>query len=287
MSRRPLVERQHIAEGLIALELELHQIVPQLTALADAGEDRQLPMRLAARRRGPFPPSPLGALRQPSETRLPCLGRGLRADQVGEAVVPEAADVEPGRGAGSLLGDAADHLQHAVDVVVIDMAEHGQVDRQRRGVAAELFEPRLQEILPDAGRPAVDDPQALLPTMLVAQQQGVAELRMHGLEDDHRPPPTPIAARAGCRACPRPGIGLAAEIGRRPAEHLLDPLRMPDQLAVPRHQQRRRAADVRGGHAGAVHALGAAIGDRRRHLLPGATRSGLRRPSPVGPRLEK
>ena len=59
-----------------------------------------------------------------------------------------------------------------------------------------------------------------------------------------------------------------------------------DQLVVAGHQQRRRAADVRRGHARAVLHAGA-VGTGAVIFSPGATRSGLFRPSPVGPRLEK
>ena len=81
---------------------------------------------------------------------------------------------------------------------------------------------------------------------------------------------------------------LAPQIGCPIAKDLLDPCRLPDELRVARHQHGGGAAHVRRRHTGSVSNRVGITGRRRGSIFsPGATRSGLLRPSPVGPRLEK
>jgi len=100
--------------------------------------------------------------------------------------VPEAPDVERwGLALVLRLHQASAQLQHAVDVIVVDMADHREVDAQRFLIALELFQPRPQAALEDASGTAVDDPEALLAGIIVAKQDRVAVFRVQSLERDH------------------------------------------------------------------------------------------------------
>ena len=102
---------------------------------------------------------------------------------------------------------------------------------------------------------------------------------------------------ASTRPCPWKSAD-PAEVGRGRGEDVLDPLGPADELAPDRQERGDDAGHVRRGHAGAAvldvvdapaaaaplapsAAFAPAAADRMRS--PGATRSGLARPSPVGP----
>ena len=69
-------------------------------------------------------------------------------------------------------------------------------------------------------------------------------------------------------------VALATEIGRGAAQDAFDPRRLADELAMPRHEERRDAAHVRRGHARAV--LGAVGVVRHRRVDPLAGPSTIR-----------
>src|SRR6185436_15174131 len=70
-------------------------------------------------------------------------------------------------------------------------------------------------------------------------------------------------------------IALAPEVGGGRGQDLFDAGRPSDQLFVARHEQRRRAADVRRGHARAVLAGRVRVRDGRLDLLAGRDDVGL------------
>src|SRR5688572_20362474 len=73
-------------------------------------------------------------------------------------------------------------------------------------------------------------------------------------------------------------VTLAPEVSRRFAKDLFDTRRPADKLTVSREQQRRGAADVRRRHAGPIHALRLARGNRAHDLLSRRDEIGLEPP---------
>src|SRR6185436_1669412 len=71
---------------------------------------------------------------------------------------------------------------------------------------------------------------------------------------------------------------LAPEVGGRIAQDLFHPPGLSDQLAMAADEERRRAADVRRRHAGAVHGLVIAI--QRARIDPLAGRDEVRLGAP-------
>src|SRR5918995_4113958 len=104
--------------------------------------------------------------------------------QVVERVVPERLRAQPGRPRALILGDQLfGELQQSADVVVVDVADHQQLERQRLVVAepperakplAELEQPRLERVAVDRARPAVDQDERRALLGPEVEQQAVA-----------------------------------------------------------------------------------------------------------------
>src|SRR5262245_29880704 len=211
----------------------------------------------------------------------------LRSDQIGEAVVPEAPDIEKRRRVLLLVHQALRHLNHAVDMVVVHVTEHGEVDCQLRLVASELFQTRPQIVVPRPRRSTVDHPKPLLPTVLIVQQQSVPISCVERFEPDHRPLPYTDWSARRMSSMPAPW-----KLVSRPRS-VADLHRISLIMAGRPTSSRCRAIS----NAAAPLTWGAAmlvpsmrldpLGIGAVIFSPGATKSGLRRPSPVGPRLEK
>ncbi len=114
------------------------------------------------------------------------------ADDVVEAVVPEAGDAHEGRRAGG-RAQLAREIEDALDMVVVHVAHHQPVDRERALAAqparlADLHEPRLEMRLVDALRAAVDqDEPGLGPGPEVEQQAVALAGAAHVEAEDHGP----------------------------------------------------------------------------------------------------
>src|SRR5262249_7545216 len=65
-------------------------------------------------------------------------------------------------------------------------------------------------------------------------------------------------------------VAFAAEIGGARAQDALDPGRIADEFLGTGHEQGRRTADVRSGHARSVEALGGGVRRQRDDLLAGS-----------------
>ena len=134
-----------------------------------------------------------------------------------------------GSGHGAL--ELLHQLEEAVDVVVVDVAEHHPAQRHRL-VLAELLEPGSQRVGPGACRPPVDQRVAGLRLGAVVQQQGVA-VSVLGSASSSNIASLPSVARRPARrdqaveALPAPvvhagGVDVAPpeeDVGRHPGEH--------------------------------------------------------------------
>lgn len=103
-----------------------------------------------------------------------------------QAVVPEFLD----RHRRGVVLDLFGEIEQAVDVVVIDMADHGEFERKPFAGARgrELGQTRPQEAAIDAVRPAVNQGEARLGLGAPMQQKAIAMFRLDRLENEHGGP---------------------------------------------------------------------------------------------------
>ena len=175
-------------------------------------------------------------------------------------------------------------IEDALDVVVVDVADHQQVDGER-----------------------LASPQARGPSR-ISSRRGLQMRPVDAPRGRRRSGSGPArswcrSAAAGSRPCARGGTSRLKIMSRllrsiwnarstssmpwpwklrsRPRSVALshrislDAPRLADQLRVARHQHRRRAADVRRGHAGAVEIAPLVVRERRADALAGRDEVGL------------
>lgn len=191
-------------ERPVDLEVERVRRVAQAPALRDARGDEPRWHADACRPRG-------GARREGRDRRRNG-GGSVASDDVREAVVPEREDLEAGLAAFFVLPrDRSNEVEHAADVVVVDVAHGDELELERRPAGAavpQLVEPRPQRALVDAGRSAVDEGDERARLRAIVEQQAVALSSGQRLErEDHVKPP---GARAGRPASRCPGSNARA-----------------------------------------------------------------------------
>ena len=150
-------------------------------------------------------PDAVGAPRRTAErSRRPVDLGGLerRVEQAFQAVVPQPADRGRRRLELHLLGQ----VDQPADVVLVDMAHHGEVDGEPVDAAlrSQRREPRAQEAAIDAARPAVDQREPRRAVRTPVQQKAVAMLGLDRLQHEHRGAPQTDCMARSTSTRPRP-----------------------------------------------------------------------------------
>ena len=165
----------------------------------------------------------VGLLDQRPEGRGPMLrrlgGDRVVADDLVEAVVPQAPHLEERRIAGhGAIAHLPEQAENAVDMVVVDMADHDEIDDQRLMVikialVAQLHQPRPEVVVVRAAGSAVDQDQDRLVLGSAMDQEAVALVGRQEFETHRHAPSDRLAFRSiGWRAARRPCRGPGSSV---------------------------------------------------------------------------